>query len=201
LAAFDAIAEGYVEDIDPTEYERIPLEGIQLFDLLIEDALIYNGKNQGPFRGDIGINISREWKEAKTVLTGTIEDIGDLSITSARTVVKGDNLIVTPGFIILSDDPPEEAIKKGITTPIKSSHSAANDLSGYPLKRQIDPKLIYSHTGEPAKILGLKNKGIIDIDKSADLLIFQSKDSQKQLLDELLYVIKNGQIVFRGTKD
>ncbi len=201
FAAFDAISEGYVMDIDPLEYEQIPLEGIQLFDMIIENALIYNGKNQIPFRGDIGINVSREWKENKTVLTGIIEDIGDLSITSGRTIIKDDNLIVTPGFIMVSDDPSEAATKKGITTQIKSNHSAANDLAGYPKEKQINPKMIYSLTGEPAKKLGLKNKGIIDIDKSADLLIFRSQNSEKLYLNELFYVIKNGQIVYRRTTD
>ena len=87
LAAFDAISEGYVEDVDPKEYEQIPLEGIQLFDLIIENALIYNGTQQEPFRGDLGVNVSREWENNATVFTGTIEDIGDLSITSVLGVL------------------------------------------------------------------------------------------------------------------
>ena len=98
---------------------------------------------------------------------------------------------------MLSDDPTEEATKKGITTQINSNHSAAKDLTGNPVEKQIDPKMIYSLTGEPAKILGLKNKGIIDIEKSADLLIFQSQNSEKLFLEDLIYVIKNGQIVYK----
>jgi hypothetical protein len=200
LIAFEAISEGYVEDIDPAEYELIPLEGIQLFDLIIENATIYNGKNHAPFKGDIGINISRTWKDNKTVLIGTIEDIGDLSITSGRTIIKGEKLVVTPGFILLSDDLSGKLAEQGITTPVETGNPVAKQLPEYPNTGTISYNLISSFTAEPAKILNLKDKGIIDIDMTADILIFRQRDPDKLIMNDLWCVIKNGQIVFKKTE-
>jgi hypothetical protein len=197
LAAFDAISEDYYKDIDPAEYDQIPLEGIQLFDLMIENAVIYNGKNQDPFRGDIGINISRKWEDNKTILKGTIVDIGDLSITSGQKVIKGDNLIVIPGLIMLSDNSVEETLKKGITTPIRTNNPKAEELPVYSDVTEISLKQISSYTSKPAKILKIEDKGIIDIDNYADLLIFKNTDPKNLLMNNLIYVIKNGQVVYQ----
>jgi hypothetical protein len=196
FVAFEAIAEGYVEDIDPADYEKIPLEGIQLFDLIIENATIFNGRNHAPFKGDIGINVSRKWKDNETVLTGTIEDIGDLSITSGRKIIKGENLVVTPGFILPADQPLEKVIEQGITTPVGANKSVSGQLSEFPDSGKISPTQIHTFTAQPAQILNLNNKGVIDIDMIADILIFESNDQNRLHLDDLSYVIKNGQIVF-----
>jgi hypothetical protein len=198
LAAFDAISQGYVDDADPEDYEQIPLEGIQLFDLIIENALIYNGTKHDPFRGDIGVNISRNWKNDTTVLSGTIEDIGDLSITSGRSVIKGENLIVTPGFIAATDKSAEDAYKQGITTIIEDDSIKSRDL---PKDGKIETKMIHAFSSSPANKLEMKNKGIIDIDKTADILVFRDVESGKIVIDELLYVIKNGQIVYNREAD
>ena len=50
-------------------------------------------------------------------------------------------------------------------------------------------------TSEPAKVLDIQDKGIINIDMIADLLIFKQRNSKKLLIDNLMYVIQNGQIV------
>jgi hypothetical protein len=198
LAAFEAIAEGTVDGADPAEYEAIPLEGIQLFDLLIENALIYNGKNTVPFKSDLGINISKIWKENKTVLTGTIEDIGDLSITSGRTVIETENMLVTPGFIVASDKSPENLLKMGITTAVPTSNPGVSNLPSFPMEGTITPDSISIYTSLSAEALKIDKKGIIDIDMIADLLIFQTKDPASISIEDLKYVIKNGEIVFRN---
>jgi hypothetical protein len=196
LAAFDAISEEYIDEVDPGEYELIPLEGIQLFDLLIENALIYNGKNIIPFKGDIGINISEKWKNNKTVLNGIIEDLGDLSITSGRTVIRSDNLVVIPGLISKSDDSPEDLLQYGVTTPIKTNDPMATKLSSVTREGTLTPGEISSYTMESARSLNLDGKGIIDIDMIADLLVFESTDHDKLSLNDLKYVIRNGDIVY-----
>jgi hypothetical protein len=164
---------------------------------MIENAVIYNGKNQDPFRGDIGINISRKWEDNKTILKGTIVDIGDLSITSGQKVIKGDNLIVIPGLIMLSDNSVEETLKKGITTPIRTNNPKAEELPVYSDVTEISLKQISSYTSKPAKILKIEDKGIIDIDNYADLLIFKNTDPKNLLMNNLIYVIKNGQVVYQ----
>jgi hypothetical protein len=201
LAAFDAISDEYVDDIDAAEYEKIPLEGIQLFDLIIENATIFNGKKYGPFKGDIGVNISKSWKDNKTVLKGTIEDIGDLSVTSGRTIIKGKNLVVAPGFIAVSDETPENAAKKGITTTIAPDHSEAKDLATYPDTGEISYEAIYSLTGGQAGVLALENLGTLDIDSIADLSIFEQRDKNVLSINDLKYVIKNGQVIYQKSED
>jgi hypothetical protein len=164
---------------------------------MIEDALIYNGKNQDPFRGDIGVNISKKWEDNKTVFESIIADIGDLSITSGQKVIKGDNLIVTPGLIMLSDNSIEETLKKGITTPVRTNNPKAKELPVYADVTEIGLNQISSFTSDPAKILNLEDKGIIDINNCADLIIFNNPDPQKLLMSHLIYVIKNGQVVYQ----
>ena len=151
IAAFNAISQGYVDKADVKEYDKIPLEGLELFDLLIKNAIILNGKNNFEYRGDIGINVSYKWENNKTIRVGTIEDIGDLSITTGRTIIEDKNLLVVPGIYLESD---------------KST-----------------PKII--------------RQGIIDIDLIADLLIFNSQGSKDFSSDNLKYVVKNGEIIYR----
>jgi hypothetical protein len=197
IAAFEAISEGSVNEVDSEEYERIPLEGIQLFDLLIKNALIFSGRNIAPFKGDIGINMSKKWKEGKTVLTGTIEDIGDLSYTSGRSVIKFKNLVVTPGLIIKSEESLEKSFQSGITTTIHPGDPGATALSTFPGDGIIKADKISLYTTIPAKSLNIDQKGIIDIDMIADLLVFDSTDHNILSFKDLKYVIKNGEIVYR----
>jgi hypothetical protein len=196
LAAFDAISSGYVDQADPDKYEEIPIEGIELFDLLIQDAIVYNGTNTIPFRGDIGINISEKWEDDKTTLRGTIEDIGDLSITSGRNVIRSENLVVTPGFISMSDVSPEKSLQFGITTLIPTSDPQSTKILPVLPEGDLRIENISSYTMEPARILRMEKKGIIDVEMIADILIFESKNSDNLSLKDLKYVIKNGEIVY-----
>jgi len=133
----------------------------------------------------------------KTVLTGTIEDIGDLSITSGRTIIKAENLVVTPGLIIKSDESPGELLKMGITTIVKTDDPVAEKIESFPKDGTVISDKISQYSAEPAKVLNMDQKGIIDIDMIADLLVFESKDHDILSLKDLKYVIKNGKIVFK----
>jgi hypothetical protein len=197
LAAFDAIANDYLDEINPEAYDQIPIEGTELFDLLIKNATIYNGKSQGSFKGDIGINISDAWKNNRTVLTGKIEDIGDLSITSGRTVISDDDIIVTPGFISVSDNPDDLELWEGITSLVDSDDIYAKQQYNVQNFDKIQLDNISAYTSKPAEQLNLADKGQVDIDKIADLLVFKSNQSDNILKADLLYVIKNGQIVYK----
>jgi imidazolonepropionase-like amidohydrolase len=120
-----------------------------------------------------------------------------LSITSGKTIIKGENFVVIPGFIMSSDEPIEKLTEQGITTSVETNNPVAKQLPKYPDKGEISYNLISSFTAEAAKILNLKKKGLIDLDMSADILIFKSTDPNKLLINDLWYVIKNGQIVFK----
>jgi hypothetical protein len=214
LAAFDAISEGYLDKAKAEDYEQIPLEGIELFDLLIKGAQIYNGKKLPLFRADIGINIDYRWEEDRTVSESIIEDIGDLSITTGRIIIEGDNLIVAPGFIVREENvkSAEDAFTKGITTLVsKEDDRQINDQNllttavdsvlekviSYPEDNILNSENIATYSSHPAKLLQLKKRGIIDVDMTADLLVFKSKNPDNLSFKDLIYVIKDGQIVYQ----
>jgi hypothetical protein len=197
LSAFDAVSGGYVEELNPAHYDMIPLEGIEMFDLMIKNALIFNGTNNPPFRGDIGINIDETWGN-KLIVTGSIEDIGDLSVTSGRKIIDGKSLIITPGFVLPSDKTEDNLLKQGITTVIDPNNPMLKKLSSFPEGKVFNSDNIHLYTSEPAKYLDLTRRGKIDINMIADLLIFQSDDQKNISMDKLKYVIQNGQIVFEN---
>src|SRR4051812_13183516 len=59
----------------------------QKFDLIIRNAMIYDGSGDGSLSGDVGIN------------DDTIAIIGDLSKAEATQVVDAKGLALAPGFI------------------------------------------------------------------------------------------------------
>jgi hypothetical protein len=214
LAAFDAISGGNLDKAEAKDYDQIPLEGIELFDLLIKGAQIYNGKNFPSFRADIGINIDHRWEDDRTVSESIIEDIGDLSITTGRMIIEDNNLIVTPGLIVIGDqvNSAAEAFTKGITTLVVkqddrqiSDHNLSlmaadpivKEVSSHPNDNILISENIAIYTSHPAKLLQLKKKGIIDVEMTADLLIFKSNNPDFLSIKDLLYVIKDGKIVYQ----
>ncbi len=199
LGAFDAIASGRLADIDPEKYTDIPLEGIEVYDILLKDVLVYNGKNIPPFRADIGINIDRVQEDGNLVYKSTIEDLGDLSITTGREEISGESLIATPGFFLIADDPsPAEAMYvKGITTVINPGDvkkPSLNDNTVYP-GLIVPVEKLAQYTSETAALAGDHKSGVIRKGMVADILIFDQVDSGKLSLDHLKYVLKNGKIV------
>ncbi|MFA7227702.1 MAG: M14 family zinc carboxypeptidase [Melioribacteraceae bacterium] len=82
LSAFESISGKNYTKINYTEYFSIPENQQLLFDLLLRNlTLNFNGNN---FRVDIGIKRKKKWEPASKqfVYTGTIAEIGDLSIFS-----------------------------------------------------------------------------------------------------------------------
>jgi N-acyl-D-amino-acid deacylase len=66
-------------------------EGAFDFDSIIKSGLIYDGSGGAPFKADVGIKADR------------IAAIGDLSGTSAGTLIEAKGLAVAPGFINMLD--------------------------------------------------------------------------------------------------
>ena len=203
LAAFDAISNRKIENVDAGLYDQIPLEGIEVYDILIKNVLIYNGREIPPFRDDIGVNIAYKWKDNKTITRGKIEDIGDLSITSGRKEIEGKNLIITPGIIARIDESGDEKqlLKMGITTPIFSgSHPQENEINNLPRQNWVEAALLPEYTSKAAEILNFKDKGVLLKEKDADLLIFDGTSADKLYFENLKYVIQNGQIVYQAVR-
>ena len=168
------------------------------FDLLIKNVWIVNGRRIPPFRADIGINNELRWENDRIITKSIIEDVGDLSITSGKKVLEGKELLVTPGFIVKvdSDERPEDLLKKGITTPVfPSADELSENIKSLPAQGVLSFENLSSYTREPAKTLRLTGKGVIDKEMIADLLIFPWGNSDTISLQQLKYVIKNGQVV------
>jgi len=199
LKAFEAIATDAVEQADASAYQEIPLEGTNLFDILIRDALIFNGSGIPSFRGDIGININRQKKEEVIVTTGQIADIGDLSITIGRKIIEGKNLVVTPAFIAIHDDPATEnsLLNSGFVrvVPVSELETVPEDLPRFSAEWAIDATEIPEYTNLAAQKLNIKRTGLIKRGYAADLIVFEDDDPGRIESRNIIYVIRNGVII------
>jgi hypothetical protein len=197
LSAFAAIADQRIEAADTALYEQIPLEGVEVCDLLIKDALVYNGRDIAPFKADIGINVDYRRDKDKIVVEGLIDDIGDLSETSGRVVIDAREMIVMPGFILQGKtiENADGYLKQGITTVISDAIVPLKDL---PAGGLIEPQLIPVYTLKAAQALNLTKRGLIDTEMNADLLLFRQPATGPLTLRDLCYVIKDGQIVLEN---
>ena len=124
VACLEAIATGDFLEVAPDVYENLPRTGEHdLFDKLLRDVTVLNGSGKEPFRADVGINFSQTVPATRG---GTIVDLGDLHVTSGKTLTSGENLICLPGRIVwrpdvtprrLPDEPTIDALlAEGVTT-------------------------------------------------------------------------------------
>ena len=91
LAAFEAIASGDYAIADPDRYNKLPLNGRDLYDLIIQDVAVIDGTGIPAFKADIAVNLIDD--------SGRIVDLGDLDVFAAKDTINGENLYLTPGFI------------------------------------------------------------------------------------------------------
>lgn len=101
LTALDAIANGsYAQDPTPdrviAEYQAIPENGRQLFDLLIRNATVM--RNGRPYKMDLGINRYEVNIDSARSFSyrSAIEDLGDLSTFYGLTELDATGLTLTP---------------------------------------------------------------------------------------------------------
>ncbi len=113
----EAIATGSFLEVAPEIYEALPRTGEHdLFDTLLRGVTIFNGAGQGGFRADLGINSSQ------------IVDLGDLHVTTGKTLIDAADLLCLPGRIVwLPDATPQQLghqdmltslLSQGVTTGI-----------------------------------------------------------------------------------
>lgn len=195
LSAFSAIATDQVQKADPARYDKIPLEGKEVYDLLIKEALVCNGRDIAPYRADIGINVDYYLENGRIASKGLIDDIGDLSASGGRTVIDASRMIVLPGFIMQGDtvNDPNKGYQLGITTLIYEADKPSPD---FPSGGQLALSLVPLYTREPARRFNLPDIGLIDKDQVADLIIFNDSEKEAVTQQDLRVVVKNGQIVF-----
>jgi hypothetical protein len=99
-SALDALATGRVNQADRARYESLPMNGSLLVHTLVRNATILTGTGVAPFRGDVGIGISRTvGRDASGPLVRhafRIEDLGDLRVLGALETIDATGLTLAP---------------------------------------------------------------------------------------------------------
>jgi hypothetical protein len=113
VSSLDAIAADRVDDADPKRYESLPMNDSRLFYTLIRNATIVTGSGTGPFRGDVGIGVTRQvgGTPPSLRLVTRVEDIGDLRVYGALETIDATNLVVAP--VTKEDATPGEIVRLG----------------------------------------------------------------------------------------
>ncbi|MBC7185903.1 MAG: hypothetical protein H5U38_02605, partial [Calditrichaeota bacterium] len=100
LTALHTIATGAVELANPALYDALPENGDPLYDLLVMDALVWDGVHELAFRADLAINFDAAGKGGSDTL-GVIVDLGDLDGLAAKDTLDACGRLVVPGFFAL----------------------------------------------------------------------------------------------------
>jgi hypothetical protein len=102
VAALDALATARVHDADPARYESLPVNESRMLALRITNATIVAGTGVAPFTGDVGVAATRsiraESGRRQVVVTGRIEDLGDLRVYGAMEEIDATGLTLAPLF-------------------------------------------------------------------------------------------------------
>ncbi len=115
VSALDALASGAVEHADLARYESIPFNDSKgLLHLIIRGAHVH-GDAGDAFLADVGVAAALALRDQKgapptVVLTGSLEELGDLRVLGAVEEVDGTGLTVVPL--------PPEGVKEGDTLPL-----------------------------------------------------------------------------------
>ncbi|MEM8946966.1 MAG: M14 family zinc carboxypeptidase, partial [Planctomycetota bacterium] len=137
VACLESIANEDFVDVDPAIYEHLPRTGEHdLFDQLIRGVTIVNGLGQQPFRSDLGLNFRQT---VPATGEGHIVDLGDLHVTTGKSVTDGANLVCLPGRFAWNGDvtpsslpdraTAEQLLARGVTTLIGQVDLAEYDVA------------------------------------------------------------------------
>lgn len=103
VTVLDALASGRVRAADPARYESLPVNESRLFAMRISGAMIVAGTGVAPFRGDVGVGTTRavrtENGRREIMLSGRIEDLGDLRVYAALEEIDATGLTLAPNYL------------------------------------------------------------------------------------------------------
>jgi hypothetical protein len=146
ISALDALASGRATRADPSRYESLPMNDSGLFYQLVRNATIAPGTGVTPFKGDVGVVISRKVVQEGGTLrlraTTRIDDLGDLRVFGALETIEADGAMLVP-----------------LLSPI----ARVGDM--IPLSREFFERPMRGGTiqvGEPAQLMLLKPSGQAD---------------------------------------
>ena len=137
IHVLEAIATNRFLDADPADYDQLPRSSEHyLFDLMINKVRVVNGDLANSFVADLGINVSGVGP-CSSGAGGTIEDMGDLHVTTGKTNIAGDGLLCLPGRIaylphitpsrLPTPKEVEKCLRVGVTTLIGRVDYASDD--------------------------------------------------------------------------
>jgi hypothetical protein len=102
LAVLNSLSTGRVRNANPAVFDALKLNSdTPIYDLILQNAWIFNGSGIPLFRGDIAI---RGDVRAGSSGNAVIADVGDLGVYSAKQVIDCTGTMVTPGLIAWDPD-------------------------------------------------------------------------------------------------
>jgi hypothetical protein len=100
MTALDALATGRVATADKQRYESLPINGSDLFAVIVRNATVVPGTGVAPFTADVGIVAGRTVRtvdgERTTRFAARIDDLGDLRTMHALESIDATGLTVAP---------------------------------------------------------------------------------------------------------
>jgi hypothetical protein len=178
VSAFDAIAEGQLQQSTVDDYKTIPMNDERLFDLLIKNINVEKTGHQ--FKFDLGIQRTEESIADSTDFysLGEVADIGDLEDWYGFDEIDDPDLLVAPGMVW-----PEPFAELKDITILKASELTS---SGY-LYAKVEQESNYPYVKLPINLVpdGFVPDPIPVFEGRANLLL-------KSRTGELKYVVVNG---------
>ena len=127
-AALDSLASGRIVNANPAVYDALKLNSdTPIFDLLLQGALIFSGKDVPLFQGDVAV---RQDLRSGSGSEAIIADLGDLGVFTAHRTLDCSGSLLTPGLIGWdprssldannADDRPY--LRSGFTTVLQTAH-------------------------------------------------------------------------------
>lgn len=138
-ATLAAVARDEHLNSDAAAYNSLPLTGeSDLFDLLIQNAAIRDGRGRPTFPADLGVNgPTRDLQAAPWLSGGKISEIGDLRTAGGKTTLDIGGSICQRGRVELdaslspcklpSADVAAQAVSRGVTTLVGVVHLTRSD--------------------------------------------------------------------------
>lgn len=104
LSAFHSVATGEYEKRNITEYDNIPLNTKNLFDIIIEKATLTFNDHRHSIVADIAINMEEIRDSTGTMKRiGRVVDLGDLSVFSAHEKISAEGISIDGAKVEMSD--------------------------------------------------------------------------------------------------